>query len=96
MTSAQARAIRELDEALAECRAERAQLHDLLLAVLAKEGGVIRIPEGLVMTARRQAIVHDVVDGDLVVMTQAYLDHESKRPGFLGMFGRLKRIASRG
>ena len=94
MTSAQARAIRELDEALAECRAERAQLHDLLLAVLAKHGGIIRVPEGAVLAAHRQAIVHDVYSsGDLVVMT------EERSKGWVSqgtMLGRLKRIASRG
>lgn len=93
MTSAQTRAIRELDEALAECRAERAQLHDLLLAVLAKHGGVIRIAEGAVLAAHRQAIVHDVVDGDLVVMTdEAYRRKEDGK----GLLSKARRIIVRG
>lgn len=69
MTAAQGRAIRELDEALAESRRARDHVMDLLLAVLAHHGGEVRIPEGTVMTTTRQAIHVDTDHGVLIIRT---------------------------
>lgn len=70
MSSAQARAIREQQEHIASLAAQRTELHDLLLAVLAASGGMVKVREGAVLAARRQAIVHETEDGFLVVMTE--------------------------
>ena len=72
MTAAQGRAIREQQEHIAALAEQRTQLHDLLLAVLAANGGIVRIPEGAVMSAKRQSIVQDTHDGRLIVMTEEY------------------------
>lgn len=87
MTSAQTRAIREQQEHIGALVAKNTQLHDLILAVLAANDGLVRIPEGVVMTARRQSIVQDTIDGCLVLMTE-----ERARRATTSLTGRVRRI----
>lgn len=93
MSSAQARAIREQQEHIGALAAKNTQLHDLLLAVLAANGGMVKVPEGAVLAARRQAIVHETEDGFLVVMTE---EHAKQRVTAGLLRGLRKRILAGG
>lgn len=66
MTTAQSRAIKDLT-------AEKDALLDVLVGILHKEGGIVRVPWNVMTEARRAPIKTYLEDGDLVVSLDAVL-----------------------
>lgn len=73
-----------------EAATQRDKAHDLLVAVLAKEGGVIRVPRKVIESAMRSS-VSTVWEGDMLVIWLGEVEHRPEpEPVPSGLLGRLR------